>query len=270
MKTFLFSLTILISLLACKSKQDAVNSLEDMKESENTEATASALFKDMHNSQNSLDVHGTYMGILPCDDCIGIQFKLTIQDDSTYSTKSIHPKNADEVFEQKGRYDWNIFGSKIICRIDNKAVATYKVEENQLVLLEQEAHLKEKTDALYILYKNSNPIWNKLWFATTFKNEKVEKAEFEPHLTFLPKGQLKGSGGCNTLDAKYTLIEDQKIKVGAVSSTKKACGDLKHYDRELSEALNQSTSYKVQDKSKLWLYNANGETLAVFEAEIID
>lgn len=270
MKTILISLSILMSMPACKSRQDSVNSLEEMKESEKTESTAEALFEDMHNSQNSLTYQGSYYGLLPCADCMGMQFKLTIHNDSTYTTETIYLGKSDEVVEKEGRYNWDAFGKEIICRIDNKIVGRYKVEENRLVQFGQQGRLDGVTEARYILHKNPNPIWNKLWFATSLKGKKIAEKEISPNLTFLPMGQVQGTGGCNQLHAKYSLTDTNEIKVGAISSTKKGCGDLNHYDGELSEVLNQSASYKVEDKTKLWLYNANGETLAVFEAEIID
>lgn len=270
MKKILITLSIVAAVIACKSKQDSVNSLEEMKESEKTESTAEALFEDMHNSQNSLTYQGSYYGLLPCADCMGMQFKLTIHEDSTYTAETIYLGKSEKVFKNTGRYNWDEFGREIICRIDNKIVGRYKVEENRLVQFGQQGRLDGTTEARYILQKNPNPIWNKIWFADSISGNKIEENEILPNLTFLPMGQVQGSGGCNQLNAKYSLTNAEKIKVGAVSSTKKGCGELKHYDVELSEVLTQSASYKVEDKTKLWLYNANGKTLAVFEATVID
>lgn len=270
MKKLFIVLTLCLTILACKSKKDAVNDHEEMQESERTEATAEALFEDMHNSQNSLTYQGSYYGLLPCADCMGIQFKLTLHHDSTYTTQSIYLGKSDEVFEQKGRYNWDEFGSKIICRIDNKIVARYEVEENRLVQFGQQGRINGETEARYILHKNPNPIWNKLWFATSFQGMYIKTNEVKPNLTFLPSGQVHGTGGCNDLHAKYSLIEEQKIKVGAVSSTKKGCGSLTHYDQELSEVLRKSAGYQVEGKDKLKLIDASGQTLAVFEATVFN
>jgi heat shock protein HslJ len=270
MKKIFIVLSICVTILACKSKHDAVNDLEEMQESERSEATAEALFEDMHNSQNSLSYQGSYYGLLPCDGCMGIQFKLIFHQDSTYTTQSIYLGKSDEILEKKGRYNWDEFGSEITCRIDNRIVARYKVEENRLVQFGQQGRINGETEARYILHKNPNPLWNKPWFALSFQGVDVNKSELKPNLTFLPSGQVHGTGGCNSLHAKYSLIEDQKIKVGAVASTKKGCGNIPHFDQELSEALRKSASYKVEEKSKLKLIDVNGHTIAVFEAKVID
>lgn len=270
MKKFIFIISLFTFLLACKSKQGTVNDLEEMQESEHTESRADALFEDMHNSQNSLDYLGEYYGLLPCADCMGIQFKLTLQADSSYTAASIYLGKSEEVYVKKGSYNWDEFGQKIICRIDNKIVARYQVEENRLVQFGQQGRIDGETEARYILHQKPHPLWNKIWFASSFKGEKITAANQKPNITFLPNGQVFGTGGCNQLSATYSTAAEEQIKVGPIRMTKKGCGELIHYDDALSEALQQSTSFKIKDHNQLVLFDRAKVKLAEFTATTID
>lgn len=261
-KVFLIA-TVLTLISACKSKQDATNTLEEMQSSEEIN------LPDMHTSQTSLDYQGAYYGLLPCADCMGIQLKLTINNDSTYTTESIYLGKSNEIFTKEGKYNWDKFGREIICRIDNQIVARYKVEENRIVQFGQQGKIDGETEARYNLYKNPKAIWNKLWFANSIKGKKIEQIGVIPNLTFLPNGRVFGSGGCNQLQANYSLNENQTIKISTVSSTKRGCGDIRHYDFELSEAMTQAKSYEVVD-NQLYLKDSSQEIIAKFKAQTID
>jgi copper homeostasis protein (lipoprotein) len=55
------------------------------------------------SSPKSLD--NTYYGFLPCADCIGISYELTLKPDQTYLSKSVYegkPKN--DTFTEEGEY----------------------------------------------------------------------------------------------------------------------------------------------------------------------
>ncbi|GGD94473.1 copper resistance protein NlpE [Planktosalinus lacus] len=43
---------------------------------------------DISTSENSLDWHGTYQGILPCADCEGIQTEVTLHDNNTHNNNT--------------------------------------------------------------------------------------------------------------------------------------------------------------------------------------
>ena len=101
MKKVLLIAIVLTLISACKSKQDATNTLEEMQSSEEIN------LPDMHTSQTSLDYQGAYYGLLPCADCMGIQLKLTINNDSTYTTESIYLGKSNEIFTKEGKYNWD-------------------------------------------------------------------------------------------------------------------------------------------------------------------
>lgn len=91
---------------------------------------------DIHTSQNSLDVTGTYTGILPCASCVGIETNLTLTD-STYQLSMIYLGGQEpNEFQKTGNYSWTKAGNTIT--LENKeAPNQYFVGENMLIHLDQ-------------------------------------------------------------------------------------------------------------------------------------
>jgi len=92
---------------------------------------------DGHNAQNSLDLLGTYKGILPCADCEGIETEITFNEDETYKMTMKYKGKGDKVFEEIGDYSWKEDGKTLMLEgIDSEPVL-YMVTENKLIHLDQ-------------------------------------------------------------------------------------------------------------------------------------
>ncbi len=64
----------------------------------------------------SLDWEGTYSGVLPCEDCTGIETYLTIEEDLSYELVQRRVKTIDTESEEKetsGTFSWNGQGTAI-------------------------------------------------------------------------------------------------------------------------------------------------------------
>ncbi|WP_194976531.1 copper resistance protein NlpE [Aquiflexum lacus] len=69
---------------------------------------------DNHTSQNSLDYHGIYKGLLPCADCEGIEVTLELGPGDSYTRKSTYlGKDDNEIIESSGTFSWNGAGNTI-------------------------------------------------------------------------------------------------------------------------------------------------------------
>lgn len=85
-----------------------------------------------HNSRNSLDWAGTYSGILPCADCVGIAMRLTLDADGNYQLSTQHQARQAEPTTSAGRFTWTYDGNHI--QLDAAAEhAFYAVHENALL-----------------------------------------------------------------------------------------------------------------------------------------
>lgn len=137
---FLFSIAIcsLLLLSGCGEKQ------------ENTSSRIDAA----HNARNSLNVHGTYSGTLPCASCPGIETTIVLGEDNSY-TKAIHYLDEPDPnrFLSSGAYQWNDAGNTITL-IGEEAPNQYFVCENTLIQLDVEGNrITGETVANYRLAK---------------------------------------------------------------------------------------------------------------------
>ena len=85
-----------------------------------------------HNSRNSLDWAGTYSGILPCADCVGIALRLSLSDDGEYQLSTQYQGRQDKAVINSGRFIWTYDGNHI--QLDAAADhAFYAVREGALL-----------------------------------------------------------------------------------------------------------------------------------------
>ena len=121
MKNKVMILAAAITLVACGGNQQKKAVSEKVK--------ADAVKVDMHDAESSLDYQGTYTGVFPAADCPGIDMRLTLKKDGTYS---LHMKylDRDSEFDEKGAY--KVKGNLLTLTPMDGQPEYYKVEENQV------------------------------------------------------------------------------------------------------------------------------------------
>ena len=136
------------------------NTAGDARTTDTAQATVaeSAPIADMHNAENSLDIAGTYTGLLPCADCEGIETTLSLNGDQRFVLKeSYKGKKEAMAFEMKGK--WVIHENTLTLQFDKEVqdrILQYRVEEGQLRQLDQQGKTIEgKMSDLYILKKQA-------------------------------------------------------------------------------------------------------------------
>jgi len=223
----------------------------------------------VHNSQNSLDWTGTYNGIFPCADCMGIRTEITLSEDNTFELTEIHLNKSDTRQTEQGTFSWQEDGKVIATSNKEGKITLYKVEENQLRLLDQEGNkIKGDTANLYLLYKSPAPIVNKYWRATEIMGRAVEMDENmnrEPHLLIRINGEFSGGGGCNSMFGQFKLDGKNRISFSKIAMTEMACA-FDNYDQELLEVLNSTQQYLMVDEEHMQLIVGKRAPLAKFEA----
>ena len=105
-----------------------------------------------HNSKNSLDWAGEYVGTLPCADCEGIKYSVVLQKDGNFALEQEY-LGKETVYQDEGFYKWDASGN-VLHLNSNVSPLVLKVEENRLKVLDQQGkeitgNLKDK----YILKK---------------------------------------------------------------------------------------------------------------------
>ncbi|EKO3470184.1 copper resistance protein NlpE [Vibrio fluvialis] len=90
-----------------------------------------------HNAFNSLDWQGTYKGTLPCADCAGIDYTLTLNEDETYTLTQVYQGKEDSgQFSSNGKFHWDTKGSVITLEDGSETPNQYFVGENMLMKLD--------------------------------------------------------------------------------------------------------------------------------------
>lgn len=130
MKRFFIPLACLVfSISSCKKEEKIDESLSTSAETE---------VIDHHNSRNSLDWAGTYVGTLPCADCPGIQTTIFLFENGDFEIEENYLERSF-MRQDKGTFEWNDAGDVITLRgIEDSNPRLFKVAENQIIQLDIE------------------------------------------------------------------------------------------------------------------------------------
>jgi uncharacterized lipoprotein NlpE involved in copper resistance len=93
--------------------------------------------RDMHDSRNALDWPGLYHGVLPCADCAGIETRLRLQPDGGFERTTRYLGKGDRVFSERGRFEWDAEGRRVLTRTGDGAAQWYQVGEGRLFHLDR-------------------------------------------------------------------------------------------------------------------------------------
>ena len=127
--------------------------LQEPKTEEITVPEETVVTIDEHNSKNSLDWAGTYIGTLPCADCAGIELTLNLSYDGSFSLKEVYLTDELNEFISAGEFIWNKTGNEITLVNENGPII-FKVGENFLQKLDVEGNeIKGDLADKYILNK---------------------------------------------------------------------------------------------------------------------
>ena len=96
-----------------------------------------------HNSRNSLDWAGIYTGVIPSAGGMGINVKVTLNTDETYTVEYQYVGKSDEIFTNSGTFTWNPKGDTVILDSVNTDgfPPYYKVGEETLTHLDLDGNI---------------------------------------------------------------------------------------------------------------------------------
>lgn len=204
-----------------------------------------------HNSKNSLDWVGTYKGMLPCEDCEGIETQITLKSDGKYSREEVYVGKSKTPLMGAGVYEWNEAGSEVRLKSPSGNHKTFKVVENGLIFYENG---KSADSEEFRLEKNpSDPaLENPKWVLVEIDGKDVSAFDFneEPYLEFNPvEARISGHASCNNFFGRYELLSGKGISMGEkMGLTRKFCEGNDLEDIFL-EALKTAEQYEVSDET---------------------
>jgi len=263
MKTnFIIFGLLVVMFTSCKNNSNT--SEQNQNETEKTEAQKKLPTAD--NSQNALDWDGTYKGVLPCADCMGIETQINLSKNLSYTKTQKYLGKSDSIYSSQGEFKWNDAGSKI--HLDTNKKNSYQVGENKLFALDQNGdRITGSLEDQYILNKLSE---NNQWLETYWKLAEINgnpidttSLQNEAHLIFRVNDSLvAGSGGCNRLSGSYSLKANQGIEFSQMRSTMMACQDMT-VEQALTQTIQNVTHYNYNNKTLEFL-DKNNQVLLKF------
>jgi len=142
MKKSAFYIFMILSILSCKDEEEPSNTTENIDNKETGIKLQEPGFIDAHTSRNSLDWEGTYTGVLPSDDCEGIDTSISLNKDQTYLLKLRYlgtPEKERKEFISEGKFTWDENGNNITLEGAKDGSRKFKVGENFLMPLDKNA-----------------------------------------------------------------------------------------------------------------------------------
>ncbi|CAN5167546.1 copper resistance protein NlpE N-terminal domain-containing protein [soil metagenome] len=135
MKKLILTLIIITGFTACKT---SVEEPEEVSADDVIPFSANQI--DAHNSRNSLEWEGAYSGVLPCENCVGIDTYIRINQDNTYTITQRYVDSADappRELKHEGKFIWNEEGSAITLERIEGDISTFRVGEMFLTPLQR-------------------------------------------------------------------------------------------------------------------------------------
>ena len=235
--------TIIMSFNACKSKKQI----------------------SANNAVMAHEASGIYTGVLPCADCLGIQARLDINADLTYTLQTRYIDKSEETFTSSGKFTWNINDSRLT--FDNQLLGQYMLENGNLYLL-VDGKKKEGVNAEnYTLSKVDQDLVEKYWKLIELYGNPITTASSskEAYITFHIDGnRFSGDAGCNRLVGSYQMKEYNRIVLSSTATTMMMCLDMET-EMQFLQALKTIDSYLVRNDT-LTLNRARMAPLAKFIA----
>lgn len=188
-------------------------------------------------SQNALDWDGTYQGVLPCASCEGIETRLELRDDGSYHLVTVYlGEEPDNQFEQQGKFAWDEQGRVIKLDAPEGEAVYFKVEENAVRQLDQDA---EQISGPLADHYRLNKLPDNLgavagssatevagftgidWQLTELLSDTLAN-DTRVFVHFAADGKVYGNSGCNQFSGSWGL-DNQRLRLGQMVSTMRAC-----------------------------------------------
>jgi len=142
MKKSAFYIFVILSIFSCKDEEEPSITTENIDNKETGINLQEPGYDEAHTSMNSLDWEGTYTGVLPSDDCVGIDTSISLDKDQTYLLKLRYlgtlEKESKE-FISEGKFTWDENGNNITLEGAKDGSRKFKVGENYLMPLDKNA-----------------------------------------------------------------------------------------------------------------------------------
>ena len=223
----------------------------------------------------------TFAGTLPCADCPGIDYRLDINPDHTYSSKMTYQER-QATLSESGQWDLN--GTTLTLHSAQGSTEKFSVRDadtlrgldmnGQEIVSQHNYDLKRQAGAQQAstvtggaVAGADSALEGTRWALTKLSDNPVstDAGPNAPYLQFdASTHRVSGSGGCNRVAGSYTLTGDQ-LSFSQMAGTMMACIQGMDTEHAFLQALGQVATYKIAGQT-LVLSDAAGKSLATLEA----
>ena len=134
MKNTHFAVFLLaLSMSACVQKNE--------KNEEKPVTDSVTVNTDVRTNSTTPDWVGEYKGVIPCEDCDGIETSITLNKDSTYILKTTY-QGKGNTSEDKGTFTWLEPSSRVVLK-SNDIEQVYLIGNGTLTILNSEGKITE-------------------------------------------------------------------------------------------------------------------------------
>ncbi|CBV41535.1 META domain-containing protein [Halomonas elongata] len=218
------------------------------------------------------ELPASFRGTLPCADCPGIRYQLSLFADGVYTLETVY-LGSDEANRYHEKGEWSLDGAgKTLTLTDDEGTRLWRVQDaSTLEALDLEGNeIESSLD--YTLKRTDGFVTETLedsyWRLVELKGESVEasQGQREAHLVLHSEAnRVAGATGCNQLSGSYRL-EGDRLSFGPLATTRMACMNGADVESRFLAALEDTTSYRVL-ADRLELYDDEGKLLALFAVQ---
>lgn len=215
-----------------------------------------------------------FAGTIPCADCPGIQYKLELRSDHTFSRQMIYEERHAIVGDSG---TWELNDKVLVLHVHNDPIDKFAVRDadtlrkldvngNEIVS-QFNYDLKRAPQAAPSESEAAGDaaIENTHWTLTTLGDTPVSADSSEREAFFVldpEQHHVSGSGGCNRLTGSYQLNGDQ-LKFGEMAATMMACPQGMDTEQAFLKSLGLVNKWKIT-RRHLELFDSDGKVLAQF------
>lgn len=195
------------------------------------------------------DLPARYAGTLPCGDCAGIDYQLTLTADHQYLLHAHYQGTlSSDDFVEIGQWRFDQDKQVMTLSPDNSDDASgtpWRVEPDRLTVLTATGDAVESRlnfSLKRVDMPTEVPLVGTRWTMANSLDESGRNAAY--FVLNTQHDEVTGSTGCNYLTGRYHQ-QDERLTLKPLSITRMACGEIADTEQAFLQTLNQTQSFRV-------------------------
>jgi len=194
----------------------------------------------------SLQLIGTYTGVLPCADCPGIRTRVDLGEGMTYTLRISYIDRKDTTYTSSGAFQWDATSGVIT--FDNKFLSQGLIAGDTIYVLTDGHKNAGPNAASYVLTKVDGRLVERYWKAIELFGNPVGPVNGgkQAYIVFrIDDNRYHGNAGCNNFMGSYRLLGNGRITFSQGAATMMMCIDM-DTETKMMQVINTADSYVIR------------------------